>query len=109
MVGKKFARNLPETAPVVGDDDYKKLKRKLNNHFLPKKSKHHARYTFNKQKQIAGESVVTYTARLREKSKDCKFGEQTDDRILEHLVQTIKDSEPVKKKHSEEMEPRSIS
>ena len=51
---KKLARNLPETALVVGDDDYKKLKTKLNNHFLPKKNKHHARYTFNKQKQIAG-------------------------------------------------------
>ena len=76
---KKLARNLPETALVVGDDDYKKLKRKLNNHFLPKKNKHHARYTFNKQKQIIGEGVVTYAARLREKSKDCEFGEQTDD------------------------------
>lgn len=35
-------------------------------------------------------------ARLREKSKDCEFREQTDDRILEHLIQTIKDSELVK-------------
>ena len=52
---------------------------------------------FNKQKQIAGESVVTYAARLREKSKDCEFGQQTDDRILEHLIQTIKDSELVKR------------
>ena len=94
---KKLARNLPETAPVAGDDDYKKLKKKLNNHFLPKKNKHHAMYTFNKQKQIAGETVVTYAARLREKSKDCEFGEQTDDRILEHLIQTIKDSELVKR------------
>ena len=94
---KIYGGNLPETAPVVGDDDYKKLKRKLNNYFLPKKNKHHARYTFNKQKQIAGENVVTYTARLHEKSKDCEFGEQTDDRILEHLVQTIKDSELVKR------------
>ena len=34
---KKLARNLPDATPVVGDDDYKKLKRKLNNHFLPKK------------------------------------------------------------------------
>ena len=87
---KKLARNLPETAPVVGDDDYKKLKRKLKNHFLPKKkNKHHARYMFNKQKQIVGESVGTYAARLREKPKNCEFGEQTDGRVLEHLIQTI--------------------
>lgn len=58
---KKLAFNLPDTVPVVGDDDFKKLKRKLDNHFLPKKF--HARFTFNKQKQI-----------------------------LEHLIQTIKDS-----------------
>ena len=81
---------------MVGDDDYKKLKRKLNNHFLPKKNKHHTRYTFNKQKQIAGESVVTYAARLREKSKDCESGEQTDDRILEHLVQTSRTASSLK-------------
>ena len=40
---------------------------------------------------------MTYTAQLREKSKDCKFSEQTDDRILEHLIQTVKDSELVKR------------
>ena len=94
---KKLARNLPDTTPVVGDDDYKKLKRKLDNYFLPKKNKHHGRFTFSKQRPIEGESVVTYAARLREKSKDCEFGEQTDDRILEHLIQTIKDNELVKR------------
>ena len=41
----KLVRNLPETAPVVVDDDYKKLKRKLNNHFFPKKNKHPASFT----------------------------------------------------------------
>ena len=97
MAAKKLARNLPHTAPVVGDDDYKKLKRKLDNHFLPKKNKHHGRFTFSKQRPIEGESVITYAARLREKSKDCEFGEQTDDRILEHLIQTVKDSELVKR------------
>jgi len=56
---KKLARNLPDTAPVVGDDDYKKLKRKLDNHFLPKKNKYHARFTFSKQRRTEGESVVT--------------------------------------------------
>ena len=36
---KKLARSLPDTAPVVGDDDYKKLKRRLDHHFLPQKNK----------------------------------------------------------------------
>ena len=35
--------------------------------------------------------------RLREKSKDCEFEEQTEDRILEHFIQTIKDNELVKR------------
>lgn len=38
---------------------------------------------------IAGESTITYATRLREKSQDCEFGETCDDRILEHLIQTI--------------------
>ena len=33
----KLAHNLPDTAPVEGNDDYKKLKRKLNDYFFPKK------------------------------------------------------------------------
>ena len=51
---KKLARTLPGTAPVVRDDDYKKLKKKLDNHFQPKKNKHHGRFTFSKQRPIEG-------------------------------------------------------
>lgn len=40
---------------------------------------------------------IAYAARLREKSKDCEFEEQTEDRILEHFIQTIKDNELVKR------------
>ena len=35
--------------------------------------------------------------RLREKAKDCEFGPQTYDRILEQLIQTIKDNDLIKK------------
>ena len=73
MAAKKSRNSLAtcQIQPVVGDDDYKKLKRKLDNNFLPKKNKHHGRFTFSKQRPIEGESIVTYAARLREKSKDC--------------------------------------
>ena len=54
---KKLACNLPDPAPIEDDDEYKKLKRKLDNHFLPKKNKHHARYTFSKQRIESGESM----------------------------------------------------
>ena len=66
---KKLACNLPDPAPVGDDDEYKKPKRKLHNHFLPKKNKHHTRYTFNKQRMEPGECTVTSTVRIRQKVK----------------------------------------
>ena len=72
-------------------NEYEKLRKKLNNYFMPKRNKHHARYFFLKSKPIAGETTVTYATRLREKVQDCEFGTTTqcDERILEHLIQTI--------------------
>ena len=68
---------------------YEKLKTKLNNYFIPKQNKHHARYQFLKEKPSTGELITAYTARLREKAKKCEFGETNDERILEHIIQTI--------------------
>ena len=94
---KKLARNLPDIAPVVGDDDYKKLKRKLNNYSLPMKNKHHARFTFRRQRPKVGEIIVSYTAWLSEKAKDCEFDNQINNGILEHLTQMIRNDDLLKK------------
>ena len=94
---KKRARILPDAAAVVGEDDFKKLKRKLNNHSLPTKNKHHARFTFSRQLPEAGEIIVSYTAWLSEKAKDCKFDNQINNRTLEHLIQMIRDNDLIKK------------
>ena len=88
--GKEIARlekSLPDPTDV--DDVYDKLKTKLNNYFTPKKNKHHARYLFLKMQPTLNETTTAYAARLREKANDCEFGETRDDRILEHLIQTI--------------------
>ena len=47
---KKLARNLPETAPVFGDDDYQKLQRRIENYLnrKKKKNKYNGRFTFRK-------------------------------------------------------------
>ena len=76
---KKLARNLPDPPPIEVDNEYEKLKRKLNNHFLPKKNKHYASYMFSKQRMESYESIVAYAARMREKARDCEFGDQADD------------------------------
>ena len=87
--GKEIAR-LEKSLPDPTDgNSYEKLKTKLNNHFIPKQNKHHARYQFLKMRPTTGESITAYTARLREKAKKCEFGEVHDERILEHIIQTI--------------------
>ena len=94
---KKLARNLPDPPPIEVDNEYEKLKRKLNNHFLSKKNKHYASYTFSKQRMESYKSIVAYAARMCEKARDCEFGDQADDRILEHLIQTIRDNDLIKR------------
>ena len=82
----KLEKSLPN--PEAGNP-YEKLRTKLNNHYLPKKNRHYARYQFLKIRPNPGESTSSYAARLREKATDCEFGDTHDDRILEHIIQTI--------------------
>jgi hypothetical protein len=82
----KLEKSLPN--PEAGNP-YEKLRTKLNNHCLPKKNKHYARYQFLKLRPNPGESTSSYAARLREKATDCEFGDTHDDRILEHIIPTI--------------------
>ena len=42
-----------------------------------------------KSRPEAGEPIVAYATILREKAHGCDFGSSHDDRILEHLIQTI--------------------
>ena len=87
-------KSLPD--PTEGDV-YAKLKQKLNNHFTPKKNKHYARYQFLKMKPNTGETTGAYAARLREKAKECEFEANYDDRILEHIIQTIENKTLIQK------------
>ena len=82
----RLEKSLPD--PETGDA-YTKLRTKLNGHFTPKKNKHHARYLFLKMRPHVGETISAYAARLREKAKECEFGDTFDERILEHIIQTI--------------------
>ena len=91
--GSEIAR-LEKSLPDPEDprrqlDSYEKLGVKLNAYFMPKKNKHYVRYIFLKTRLEAGEATVTYATRLREKAIECEFGDTQDERILEHLIQTI--------------------
>ena len=96
--GQEIARLEKSIPDPSGNDasgapynDYSKLVHKLNNYFKPKQNKHYARYNFLKTKCMPGESTISYAARLRGKaSQGCDFGGTADERILEHLVLTMK-------------------
>ncbi|XP_028407514.1 uncharacterized protein LOC114530123 [Dendronephthya gigantea] len=87
--GKEIARlekSLPNPAGEL--DEFDKLRTKLNDYFTPKKNKHHARYLFLKLRPNQGETIAAYASQLREKANDCEFEGNSDERILEHLIQT---------------------
>ena len=71
-------------------DKYQKLSIKLNEYFL---NKHYSRFIFLKTRPEAGEATVAYATRLREKAHECEFGYTNDERILEHLIQTIENEQ----------------
>jgi hypothetical protein len=78
-------------------DEYAVLKNKLDKYFLPKKNKHHARYTFLRMKQERGEKIGSYVSRLRDKANDCEFGEIMEERILEQCIQSVDNKELIRK------------
>ena len=73
------------------------LKNKLDKYFLPKKNKHHARYTFLRMKQERGKKNGSYVSRLREKANDCEFGETMEERILEQCIQSVDNNQAIGK------------
>ena len=87
-------KSLPD--PDGDLDVYQKL-RKKNDYFIPKRNKHYTRYMFLKMRPEMGESTVAYATRLRGKARECDFGGNCDERILEHLIQTI-ENESLNKK-----------
>ena len=89
--GKEISRLAKILPDPINGNSYEKLKTKLSNYFVPKQNKHHARYQFLKEKPAPGKSITAYTTSLREKAKRCEFGEAHDERILEHIIQTIDD------------------
>jgi predicted ATP-binding protein involved in virulence len=78
-------------------NDYEKIKTKLDEHFLLKRNKYHARYKFLSMKPTASETTLAYAARLRGKANECEFGENCDERILEHIIQTIENRTLIQK------------
>ncbi len=101
--GKEIARlskSLPD--PIANPDgpqlnEYELLRSKLNDYFTPIRNIHHARYIFLQMKPLPSENTCMYASRLREKAPTCEFGQSNDDRILEHIIQTIENRSLIQK------------
>ena len=95
----RLAKSWPDPEDPNGElDTYNKLQKKLNDYFILKKNKHYARYIFSKMRPAIKETTISYAARLRENAHDgCNFGCMCDERILEHLIQTIEDRALIQK------------
>ena len=94
----RLEKSLPDPEdPRKELDEYQKLRKKLNEYFLPKKNNHYSRYMFLKTRPEAGEATVAYATRLREKAHACEFGDTNDERILEHLIKTIENLQIIQK------------
>ena len=67
--GQEIARlekSLPDSEGSNSQlDVYQKLRKKLNEYFIPKKNKHYSRYMFLKMRPEMGETTVAYATRLR--------------------------------------------
>ena len=88
----KLERKDESRSPGEEEFVYVKLRTKLNEHFTPKKNKHHARYLFLKTRPLVGETTSAYAARRPDKAKPCEFGTTYEERILEHIKLSITSS-----------------
>ena len=92
----RLEKSLPDPEDR-GLNIYEKLRTKFSNYFSPKRNKHYCRYMFLKMRPQVKETTVAYAIRLREKAHDCDFKSNHDERILEHLIQTIENQTLIQK------------
>ena len=71
----------------MGDvKDYWKAVDALNVYFAPKVNTTYARHCFRQLIQAPGETIRQFATRLRRASKDCGYGEDTDNQICDGIL-----------------------
>ena len=73
------------------DDEYESLINKIEKVFIPKKSRLHARFRFNKARIEQGQTIAQYEIELRRLAKMCEFHGYEDEMILDHIILTCGD------------------
>lgn len=62
----------------------------LNKQFVVKTSVFRERYNFYNARQLSGETIANWFARLKKLSVDCKFGDRFDGILLDRFVSGLK-------------------
>ena len=92
--GGEHILSIDENSPETDDkdaDEYAVLIQKIEKIYIPKKSRLHARYRFNKARKEAGQTIAQYEIELRRLAKDCEFHGYDDEMILDRLLSTCED------------------
>ena len=64
---------------------------KLNNHFVPRKNKHHARFRLQQNQQKSHQTIMQFYLECRELVRDCQYRNMVDELLLDHhLIFEIK-------------------
>ena len=71
-------------------DVYERMVQKLNNHFVPRKNKRHARFRLWQNQQNSHQTITQFYLECRELVRDCQYGNMEDELLLDHLIFEIK-------------------
>ena len=92
--GGEHIMSIDENSPETDNkdaDEYADLIEKVEKIYIPKKSRLHARFRFNKARKEAGQTIAQYEIELRRLAKDCEFYGYDDEMILDRLLSTCGD------------------
>ena len=84
-------------------------RKKLNKYYVPRVNKHYERFMFLNMRPNRGESILSYTTRLRGKANACQFQDSCEERILEHPIQTIDNEVLIRKCMTKDWKAGTIS
>lgn len=75
---------------------YEKLRKKLNDYFIPKRNKHYSQYVSQNEASSRGiHKGICYG--IKGKVHDCDFATNNDEQIPERLIQTIENKTLIQK------------
>ena len=72
-------------------DVYERMVEKLNNHFVPRKNKHHARFRLRQNQQKSHQTIMQFYLECRGLVRDGLYGNMEDELLLDQLIFEIKD------------------